>query len=193
MSYVTGKTIRELREKRKFTQKELAERLNLSDKTISKWETGKGLPDIGVIDDLSKALGISIGELLTGEYRENENLAGNISKTKFYVCPVCGNVIAAVGAGSFSCCGISLPGLEVEESDADHVLEIETIENEFCITLNHPMEKNHYISFIAYVTSDHVEFAKLYPEQGISVRFRKKGHGHIYAYCNRHGMFEKRV
>ena len=135
MSYVTGKTIRELREKRKFTQKELAERLNLSDKTISKWETGKGLPDIGVIDDLSKALGISIGELLTGEYRENE----------------------------------------------------------FCITLNHPMEKNHYISFIAYVTSDHVELAKLYPEQGISVRFRKKGHGHIYAYCNRHGMFEKRV
>lgn len=193
MSYVTGKTIRELREKRKFTQKELAEKLNLSDKTISKWETGKGLPDIGVIDDLSKALGISIGELLTGEYRENENLAGNISKTQFYVCPVCGNVIVAVGVGSFSCCGIRLPGLEVEESDADHVLEIETIENEFCITLNHPMEKNHYISFIAYVTSDHVELAKLYPEQGISVRFRKKGHGHIYAYCNRHGMFEKRV
>ena len=93
--------------------------MNLSDKTISKWETGKGLPDIGVIDDLSKALGISIGELLTGEYRENENLAGNISKTKFYVCPVCGNVIAAVGEGSFSCCGISLPGLEVEESDAE--------------------------------------------------------------------------
>ena len=43
MSYVTGKTIKELREKRKLTQKELAENINVSDKTISKWETGGSL------------------------------------------------------------------------------------------------------------------------------------------------------
>ena len=76
MSYVTGKTIKELREKRKLTQKELADKINVSDKTISKWETGKGLPDIGIVEELSKALSVSIGELLTGEYRTNENVSG---------------------------------------------------------------------------------------------------------------------
>ena len=103
MSYVTGNSIRELREKRRFTQRELAEKIHVSDKTISKWETGKGLPDIGILEELSQALGISIGELLTGEYRENENRSGNMKKAEFYVCPVCGNVITSVGAGSYSC------------------------------------------------------------------------------------------
>lgn len=91
MSYVTGKTIKELREKRNLTQKELAEKINVSDKTVSKWETSKGLPDIGIVEELAKALSVSIGELLTGEYRQNENPSGNMKKMQFYVCPVCGN------------------------------------------------------------------------------------------------------
>lgn len=190
MSYVTGKTIRELREKSGLTQKDLAEKINVSDKTISKWETGKGLPDIGIIEELSKALSVSIGELLTGEYRNNENPAGNMKKMQFFVCPVCGNVIAAVGAGNFSCCGITLPPVEAEACDENHVINIETVENEYHVSMDHPMEKGHYISFVAYVTSDAVEIVKLYPEQNVSVRFRRKGHGYICAYCNRHGMYQ---
>lgn len=62
--------------------------------------TGKGLPDIGIIEELAKALGVSIGELLTGEYRENENMSGNMKKVQFYICPICGNIITSVGAGS---------------------------------------------------------------------------------------------
>ena len=193
MSYVTGKTIKELREKRSFTQKELAEKINVSDKTISKWETGKGLPDIGIIEELSKALGTSVGELLTGEYRENENLSGNMKKAQFYVCPVCGNIITSTSSGSFSCCGITLPRQDAEECDENHLIKIETIENEYYLTMDHPMEKKHYISFAAYVTSDQVEIVKLYPEQNVSVRFKKKGHGYIYVYCNRHGMFWARI
>lgn len=193
MSYVTGKTIKELREKRVFTQKELAEKINVSDKTISKWETGKGLPDIGIIEELSKALGISVGELLTGEYRLNENLSANMKKVLFFVCPVCGNVIVSTGSGSFSCCGITLPQQDAEECDEDHFINVETIEQEYYLTINHPMEKKHFISFIAYVTSDHVEIVKFYPEQNVSVRFKKKGHGYFYAYCNRHGMFRTMV
>lgn len=189
MSYVTGKTIKELREKRNLTQRELAEKINVSDKTISKWETGKGLPDIGIIEELSKALCISIGELLTGEYRKNENVSANMKKMQFYVCPICGNVIASVGSGSFSCCGITLPRQDAEECDQDHFIEIQTVEHEYHIRVSHPMEKNHYVSFVAYATSDSVEIVKLYPEQDISVRFKKKGHGHICVYCNRHGMF----
>lgn len=143
MSYITGKTIKELREKRQLTQKELAERIHVSDKTISKWETGKGLPDIGIVEELSKALSISVGELLTGEYRSNENPAGNIKKMQFYVCPICGNIIASVGAGSFSCCGITLPKQEAEESDENHAIQISTIDNEYHVSHlgNHPYRK----------------------------------------------------
>lgn len=193
MSYVTGKTIKELREKRRLTQKELAEKIGVSDKAVSKWETGKGLPDIGIVEDLAGALSVSVGELLTGEYRENENPSGNMKKMEFYVCPVCGNIIASVGSGSFSCCGIILPKQETEESEENHFIKIEIVDQEYLVTMNHPMDKNHYVSFIAYVTSDSCEIVKLYPEQEISARFRKKGHGVLYAYCNRHGMFYKNI
>ena len=188
MSYVTGKTIKELREKQKITQKELADKINVSDKTVSKWETGKGFPDIAIIEDLARALGTSIAELLTGDLRENENVSANMKKTHFYVCPVCGNVVTSVGQGSFSCCGITLLEQEPEKCEERHQLHLETVDNEYHVTMDHPMTKGHYISFIAYVTSDGAEIAKLYPEQDISVRFRKKGHGILYAYCNRHGM-----
>ena len=193
MSYVTGNVIKELREKKNLTQKELANQIMVSDKTISKWETGKGLPDIGIIEDLAKALGVSIAELLTGEYRTNENVSANMKKTHFYVCPVCGNVITSVGQGSFSCCGIQLPELEAELCDETHQIQVETVDNEYYISMNHEMKKNHYISFIAFVTSDECEVVKLYPEQDVSVRFRKRGHGLLYAYCNRHGMYQGRI
>ena len=190
MGYVTGKTIKELREKRKITQRELSEKIGVSDKTVSKWETEKGFPDIGIIEELAKALGVSIAELLTGDLRENGNQSANMRKMCFYVCPVCGNIITSVGHGTFSCCGITLPEVEAEKNDADHYICVETVDNEHSITISHTMENGHYISFIAYVTSDALDLIKLYPEQGISVRFRKKGHGIIYAYCNRHGMFK---
>ena len=193
MSYVTGKTIKELREKRKLTQKELAEKISVSDKIISKWETEKGLPDITTIEDLAKALGVSIAELLTGDLRENENPSGNMKKILFYVCPICGNIITSVGQGTFSCCGVTLPPLEAETCEETHQIHVETVDNEYYVTLGHPMNKKHSISFLAYVTSASVEIVKLYPEQDISVRFRKKGHGILYAYCNRHGMFRMLV
>ena len=190
MGYVTGKTIKELREKRKITQRELSEKIGVSDKTVSKWETEKGFPDIGIIEELAKALGVSIAELLTGDLRENGNQSANMRKMCFYVCPICGNIITSVGHGTFSCCGITLPEVEAEKNDEEHFICVEMVDNEYSITISHPMEKGHYISFIAYVTSDALDLVKLYPEQGISVRFRKKGHGLIYAYCNRHGMFK---
>ncbi|MGN1123907.1 MAG: helix-turn-helix domain-containing protein [Eubacterium sp.] len=193
MSYVTEKTIRELREKRKITQKELAEKINVSDKAVSKWETGRGLPDIAILEDLAKELRTSITELLTGDLKEHENQAGNMKKMHFYVCPICGNIITSVGQGTFSCCGVTMPEQEAEKCDDDHMINIETVDNEYHFTINHPMNKSHYVSFIAYVTCDNLEMIKLYAEQDISVRLRKKGHGILYAYCNRHGMFKKLI
>ena len=52
MNYIAGDTIRRLREGKKLTQRELAERLCVSDKTVSKWETGRGLPDITILPEL---------------------------------------------------------------------------------------------------------------------------------------------
>lgn len=132
-------------------------------------------------------------EILTGDLRTNQNVSGNMKKIQFYICPICGNVIAAVGEGHFSCCGITLPKQEPKLMDESHSLLVETIDNEYSVTMEHPMSKEHYVSFVAYVTSGSVEIIKLYPEQDISVRFRKKGHGMLYAYCNRHGLFRKNI
>lgn len=193
MSYVTGNTIRNLREKHGITQKKLAEIINVSDKTVSKWETNKGLPDIGIIEELAKALGVSVTELLTGDLKTNENVSGNMKKVQFYICPICGNIITAVGEGNYTCCGITLPKQEAETADESHMIFVETIDNEYSVTMHHPMRKDHYVSFIAYITSDSAEIIKLYPEQDISVRFRKKGRGILYFYCNRHGLYKKYI
>lgn len=190
MHYITGNTIKQLREKRGMTQKELSEMINMSDKTISKWETDRGLPDISVIADLAKALGVSIAELFTGECRENKNQSANMKKMLFYVCPICGNIVTSVGAGTFSCCGITLLQQEAEKCDANHDIKVEVIDHDYFVTLQHDMCKDHYISFIAYITSGTLEMVKLYPEQDIAVRFYKHGHGIILAYCNKHGLYQ---
>ncbi|MDY4953430.1 MAG: helix-turn-helix domain-containing protein [Candidatus Onthomonas sp.] len=188
--YVTGSTIKALREKKNYTQKQLADRLAVSDKTISKWETAKGLPDITLLEPLAKELGVSVAELLSGECITNRNRSGNMLRTKFYVCPVCGNIIHATGAGSFSCCGIALPAQEAETPEEAHAIRVESIENDYYVTLDHPMTKEHYLSFAAYVTSDRIQLQKLYPEQSPAARFPRQGHGVLYVYCNRHGLFK---
>ena len=193
MSYVQNETIRALRERKALTQKQLAEKLCISDKTISKWETGKGLADISLLEDLARALGVSLTELMTGDLQTNENRSANLRRMGFYVCPVCGNVITAVGKGSFSCCGIPLPVQEAQPEDNAHTITVEPVEDEICVTIAHPMTKSHYISFIAWVSNDRAELVKLYPEQDITVRFKKRGHGTVYAYCNRDGLFSRRL
>ena len=192
-NYITGKIIKELREKQRLTQVELAEIIGVSDKTISKWETGNGLPDIALIEPLSKALKVSVIEFMNGEYITNKNISGNMLKSKFYVCPVCGNIIHSMGENINSCCGINLPVLEAELENDKHIINCETVENENFISINHDMSKEHYISFVAYVTVDRCEIMKLYPEQNAEVRFLKRGKGIIYAYCNKDGLVKKLI
>ena len=193
MTYITGKTIKELREKKKYTQKELAEKLMVSDKTISKWETEKGLPDISILSELAMALSVSVPELLTGDVAVNMNKSANMKRSKFYVCPICGNVIHSVGHGVFSCCGVRLPELEAETPDDADEIYTEYIESDLYIRINHPMEKVHYISFAAFVTDSTMQMEKLYPEQMAEIRFRRVGHGKLYYFCNRHGLFCKTI
>lgn len=192
-NYVTGACIRKLRESQRMTQEELAEKIHVSGKAVSKWETGKGFPDISLLEPLAKALNLSVAELLSGDCVRNANKAANMMKSAFYVCPVCGNVIRAVGQAAVSCCGVTLPPLEPEPPDDYHRIRVEITEDEYFVSLCHPMTKEHYISFLAALSDNAIEFVKLYPEGNAETRFSFRRVRDLYAYCNRHGLFRLRV
>ncbi len=191
--YITGGTIKRLRESMRMTQLQLAEQLNVSDKTVSKWETCKGLPDISLLEPLAKALRVSVPELLSGQQIINQNRGANLKRTSLYVCPICGNVLCSSGNALVSCCGITLPPLEAEEPDPEHTLRHEPAEDEFFLSIPHEMTKQHYISFMAFVSSGRLELVKLYPEGNAEARMSLRGGGLLYWYCNRHGLFCQKI
>ena len=191
--YVTGSVIRRLRERKRMTQEELAERIHVSGKAVSKWETGRGYPDISLLSPLAEALGISVIELLSGEDVRNRNRAANMRRGRFYLCPVCGNAIFSAGEAVVSCCGITLPPLEAEDPDPEHILRAERVEDEYWVTLEHPMTKEHYITFLAAVSDQRIQLVKLYPEWGAEARFKIDGGKDLYACCNRHGLFRFQI
>lgn len=188
--YLTGSIIKKMREKKNYTQLELAKNLNVSEKTISKWETKRGFPDVSLLEDIAKALDVSLIELFNGEEIINDNKHANVLKTVFYVCPICKNIVTSLGKGAFSCCGNTLIPQEAEE---DNDINIEYIEDDIFVTIDSRMLKNDYIAFIAYVTSEKMELVKLYPEQMCEVRFKRKGHGLVYYYDIRNGLFRKKI
>lgn len=192
-SYVTGETIRHLRAQRRMTQEQLAETLGVTGKAVSKWETGRGFPDMSLLEPLARALSISVPELLSGEQVVNSNRAANILRSALYVCPVCGNIIHASGAAVVSCCGVALPPLEAEQPDQSHKLLRESFDGEYLFTVPHEMRKDHYISFLAYVTTGRFDLVKLYPEGQPGARFCPRGGGWLYWYCNRHGLFREKL
>ena len=191
--YVTGAVIRRLREAKGMTQAKLAEKIDVSPKTISKWETAKGLPDISLLDPLAAALDVSVMELLSGNTVINRNVSANTLRSKLYVCPVCGNILHAMGEAVISCCGVTLPPLDAEEADNTHSITVENVEDEQFVVVHHEMAKQHHISFLAYVTSDKFQLVKLYPEGNAECRFRFRGAGYLYWYCNRHGLMKQKV
>lgn len=213
--YITGAGIKQLREQRKMTQLELAGVLGVSDKTVSKWETGKGYPDITLLEPIADAFGISVPELISGQRIKNENVSANMIRSKFYICPVCGNVIHSMGEAVVHCHGIQLLPAAAEQtdeetrcadfydaskpacspcpsgwgSDEDHMTFVERVEDEYFVRIDHEMTKTHYISFIAAVSSDRCQMVKLYPEGEAEARFMISGVCKIFFYCNRDGLF----
>ena len=191
--YITGAAIKELREQRKMTQLQLAEILKVSDKTISKWETAKGYPDITLLEPIADAFGISVPELISGHQIKNENVSANMMRSKFYVCPICGNLIHGMGEAVIHCHGIQLLPAETEQTDEHHMVFIERVEDEYFVKIDHEMTKTHYISFIAAVSSDRCQMVKLYPEGEAEARFKIGGVRKIYFYCNHDGLFCQNV
>ena len=187
--YVTGNTIKSLREKNKMTQIQLADKLGVSDKTVSKWETGKGYPDITLLEPIAEALQVSVTELISGNTIQNANVSANMLRSKFYVCPVCGNFIHSMGEAVIQCHGIVLNALEAEPADEHHKITVERVEDEYYVTVGHPMTKDHYISFLAAAASDSMQTVKFYPEWNAEARFRISCVKKIFFYCNRDGLY----
>ena len=191
--YVTGAVIKELREKCHLTQAELADKLGVSDKTISKWETAKGYPDISLLEPLAKVLGVSITELVTGNAISNVNVSGNMMRSKFYVCPICGNILHSMGEAVIQCHGILLTPCQPEATDENHMIFIERVEDEYYIRIEHDMTKQHYISFIAALSAERIQMVKLYPEGNAEARVQMRGVKKIVFYCNQDGLFSLNI
>ncbi|WP_081667236.1 helix-turn-helix domain-containing protein [Butyrivibrio sp. MB2005] len=187
--YVTGAVIKEMREQKKMTQLQLAELLGVTDKTVSKWETGKGYPDITLLEPIADAFRISVTELISGNKIKNENVSANMMRSKFYVCPVCGNAIHSMGEAVIQCHGVQLLPAEPEQTDENHMIFVERVEDEYYVRIDHEMTKDHYISFIASSSPDRIQMVKLYPEGSADARFKINGVRKIFFYCNRDGLF----
>ncbi|MBQ8918325.1 MAG: helix-turn-helix transcriptional regulator [Oscillospiraceae bacterium] len=184
-----GTLIRALRQKKGLTQKELADQLCVSDKTVSKWERGCGCPDPSLWNMLSSILEVSVETMLQGELNANEQVGGNMKHSKFYVCPVCGNILVCTGNAVIHCCGRILEPLQAKKASENQKLKVEQVEDDWFITTDHPMEKENYLSFVAFATGDKIQLIKQYPEWNLQVRIQKRGHGMLFWYSTTQGFF----
>ena len=188
-----GIVIKTLRKEKGMTQFQLSQMLNVTDRAVSKWERGQGCPDISLLSKISEIFSVDIRSILVGDMEENEKRSGNMKKTKFYVCPSCGNLITAFENTNISCCGRKLEALEENKSKDDEI-EVERVDGtELYISSSHPMTKENYISFVSYVTSDSLLLKKLYPEWEVSLRLPWLGHGKIVWYSEKEGLKYKLI
>lgn len=184
----TGALIRKLRREKGLTQLALAEKLNISDKAVSKWERGCGAPDVSLLPELSEILSVGLDGLLQGQLDVNDPVGGNMKKLKFYICPDCGNIITATAEATAACCGKKLPALIPEKAAEGEKLKVEVVENDYFIFSDHEMTKEHYIPFVAFLTGDTLIMRKLYPEWDMQTRLPVIGHGLLLWYCTKHGL-----
>lgn len=189
----TGSLIRTLRLKQNFTQLALANQLGVSDKAVSKWERGVGAPDVSLLPSLSQALGVDMEALLRGELEEKDMTRGDMKKIKLYCCPECGNILFSLDDAAVSCCGKKLQSLPMQEADDAHRLHIEHSDGEWYITASHEMQREHYISFVAFATQDTVIIKKQYPEWTLETRLPVFRHGILLWYCTKDGLFYQKL
>lgn len=187
----TGILIRRLRLERGFTQKQVADRLHVSDRAVSKWERGCGSPDVSLLESLSSVLDVDVRSLLAGELSPNDRDGGNMKRIKFYRCPSCGNVVTSTSAFEASCCGRPLEQLEAREAEGEHAITVEEVEDEYLVTVDHPMQKGHFVSYIACANDERIMLVRLYPEQAAQTRFPRLSRGRWYVCCSEHGLYTR--
>lgn len=188
-----GALLRQLRTERGMTQREIAERLFVSDKAVSKWERGLGCPDISALDSIADLFGVPVETLLSGELNQCGQNGGNMKRLKFYVCEGCGNIFTAASAGEISCCGRKLSPLEASAPDEGHAPKTEIIDDEFYVTFPHEMSKSHYITFAALAGCDRLYLLRLYPEQDAAARLPRLSGAELYFFCSEHGLMKVKL
>jgi len=183
-----GSLIARLRKEKGLTQQNMADALNISNKTVSKWECGLGCPDVSLWSELSVILGADMAQMMEGEITLNRPDSGNIDKIRFYVCPSCRNILTSTGSASIFCCGRKLEHLTpaVDKNTPD--IKAEMTDTDYYVTIDHEMSREHYILFAAYVKSDKLFLTRMYPEQSAALRIPYMPKGRLYIYCVKHGF-----
>lgn len=191
---VIGRTIKALRVEQGLTQQALSERINVSDKAVSKWERGLGCPDVTVLPVLADALGVPVETILSGGLDESlEGKGVSMKSLRFFVCSGCGSITMGTLGSEVTCCGKRLPALRAESPYGDEDLTVEKVEGDYYVTSLHPMDKDHYVSFLALVSADSLVVKKLYPEWGIDARLPAVARPLLLWHCTRHGLFSRQL
>ena len=120
---------------------------------------------------------------------------------RFYFCPKCSNMIGLINGNMdhITCCGKNMELLKANSTDAaqeKHVPVCEKAGDEVVVKIGeveHPMEKEHYIMWVAQVSDNQTTRIRLLPGQKTEVKFKYIPNSTIYAYCNKHGLWKKDV
>lgn len=186
----TGRLIAALRKEKGLTQKNIADALGVQSKTVSKWECGLGAPDTSLLADLSVILGVDTRRLLEGEIHPNRPDSGNMRRTKFYVCPECGNILFSSGNAGVFCCGRKLELLKAEKADGQLNITATAVDTDYFITFDHPMEKDDYMMFAALVKGEAVLLTRFYPQQSPQFSVPARIMGRLYLYSTSMGLID---
>lgn len=180
-----GPLIRSLRLEQRLTQKQPAELLHLSDRTISKWERGPVFRTPDCSRSFPGSLKIPAEQLLSGELPANRKDVGNMKRIRFYRCPQCGNLLTSTNEAHISCCGRSLSPLLPRKAEGEHFFQAECSDGEWYLTTAHPMEKEHFLTFAAWVDLGRIFLVRLYPKPNGFLRLPAFKGGALYFGCSR--------
>ena len=151
--------------------------------------TGAGLPDAGLLPELSRILKIPAEQLLSGELPANRKDVGNMKRIRFYRCPQCGNLLTSTNEAHISCCGRSLSPLLPRKAEGEHFFQTECSDGEWYLTTARPMEKEPFLTFAAWVDLGRILLVRLYPEQDGFLRLPAFKGGTLCFGCSRRTGF----
>lgn len=183
----TGELISRLRKEKGLTQKALADRLNISNKTVSKWECGLGFPDSSLWQQLSEELGADLMHILDGELRLNKKDVGKLTRMSFYVCPDCNGIVFSTSSPSIYCCG-KIIDKKASTWELEDKINLSDVDGELLVSIDHPMNKDGYILFVAMIKNERVSIFRMYPEQSCEVRIPKIKNSLLVAYSTKLGL-----
>jgi len=178
-----SKCLKAFRRSHKMTQKEFAERIRVSDKTVSAWERGDRHISAEMLTKVLRNFDISPDDFFLTEEEISDDF-------HFYICPKCDNIAIMHKKSKIFCCGIEMQ--KVQWNPSENSISAKTkIKNDFLYaTFMHEMNYNHYIQFVALVKKNGFEIYVMNPGDSPEVCFNFRKRGRLFAYCNVHGLSE---